>query len=48
MTTTLTSSQLETSETPLTLFDQVSGKLRELLEQLAWDQTKVVWKIRLP
>jgi uncharacterized damage-inducible protein DinB len=30
----------------LMLFDQVSGKLRELLEQLAWDQTKVVWKIK--
>jgi uncharacterized damage-inducible protein DinB len=30
----------------LKLFDQVSGKLRELLEQLTWDQTKVVWKIK--
>jgi uncharacterized damage-inducible protein DinB len=30
----------------LKLFDEVSGKLRQHLQQLTWDQTKVVWKIK--
>jgi uncharacterized damage-inducible protein DinB len=30
----------------LKLFDQLSGKLRELFPQLTWDQTKVIWKIK--
>ncbi|MEO7823317.1 MAG: DinB family protein [Gemmatimonadaceae bacterium] len=34
------------TEERLKLFDQVSGKLRELLPKLTWDQTKVVWKIK--
>ena len=30
----------------LKLFDQLSAKLRELLAQLTWDQTKTVWRIK--
>lgn len=30
----------------LELFDSLSGKLRELFQQLTWDQTKTVWKIK--
>lgn len=30
----------------LKLFDQVSTKLRELMPQLTWDKTQVVWRIK--
>ena len=34
------------TEERLQLFDNLSGKLRELFQQLTWDQTKEVWKIK--
>ena len=34
------------TEERLKLFDNLSGKLRELFQQLTWDQTKTVWKIK--
>ena len=30
----------------LKMFDEASGKLRELIQQLTWDQTKLMWKIK--
>ena len=30
----------------LQLFDELSGKLRELFKQLTWEQTKIQWKIK--
>ena len=30
----------------LKLFDQLSEKMRELMQQLTWEKTKVVWKIK--
>ncbi|HWL40325.1 MAG TPA: DinB family protein [Gemmatimonadaceae bacterium] len=34
------------TEERLKLFGEVSEKLRELLSELTWDQTKVVWRIK--
>jgi uncharacterized damage-inducible protein DinB len=30
----------------LKMFDQMSGKLRELMQQLTWDHTKTTWQIK--
>ena len=30
----------------LKVFDQLSAKMRELIQQLTWENTKVVWKIK--